>query len=181
MTKLWAGRPRNRGLTPGRRKTFISTAKCPNWLCDPASLLSSRYSARFLREQNGRGLKLTARLHQMPSLCMGGQAPPLPNMPQWPTSGRLYFYLDLVSNACSTKQTAKNFPHMASMFSETVILWCLSWAVTYNTGSVDELPVDKTTTDRPCQKFLVEEFKRFYSTPNKILPPGESLKFSSLC
>jgi hypothetical protein len=70
---------------------------------------------------------------------------------------------------------------MASMFSETVILWCPSWAVMYITGSEDELPIDKTSTDRASQKFPVEKFRRFYSILNKILLRGESLGSLPLC
>jgi hypothetical protein len=46
----------------------------------------------------------------------------------------------------------------------------------HNTGSVDVLSVNKATASTECQKFPVEEFKRFYSTLDKIPLPEKKLR-----
>jgi hypothetical protein len=51
---------------PGRGKILFFTPQRPDRLCSPPSLLSKRYRVLFLRDCNGRGVKLTTHLRVMP-------------------------------------------------------------------------------------------------------------------
>jgi hypothetical protein len=61
VTMTWILRPRNRGSIACSGKTFVSSPKRPDRLCDPHNLVSICTGGwgRFPRGQNSRGVKLT--------------------------------------------------------------------------------------------------------------------------
>jgi len=91
--RLRAGHPRNSGLDPSRGKEIIFSiiVKTP-WVCLVSKTMLSRGGGGGLTPYgSGLGAKLTAYVHLVSRLRMGGAMPPLFHSPSWRPQREYYF------------------------------------------------------------------------------------------
>jgi hypothetical protein len=96
VTRLWAGRERNRLSISGRVIVSSSSLLHPD-RCE--AVCTGR--DHFLRCQRGLGLKLINIFHLRPNLSILAALPPLPLVPSW--CAQMWFFREFLRNSAGAE------------------------------------------------------------------------------